>query len=352
MRSLRNRLLAPAPFPLFIMSSETRNAAAGGVEREVVGHNAEVAQPALAGAICAERAAMLQALGGASAGTRLSTLRKVIVVSDAARPITPGNLCREFLSEYGAPSTPIVLASITGDNRAVDGSGNNESAAGVVEMVSVTLGDLYPHPPLLAGVAKSGVVAAASALMATASPNPFASSSSNGDNCVWEWPASQVECEDLYRKTVEAATRATLAVGEDPNAVRHPLAIAAGVLLPAPKGPSDARFRSVIAIQRTALEFGCTADPVVQLLPDLLGRGSERAPSQPPLLLIADQTGLLHAPTAPARALLAEHGRGTVVVAVHARKPDGNGVTVERTTITQLSPALPAQLTTMCAFDS
>ena len=50
----------------------------------MVGHNAEVAQPALAGAICAERAAMLQVLGMVGSA-RLRRLEKVVIVSDADR---------------------------------------------------------------------------------------------------------------------------------------------------------------------------------------------------------------------------------------------------------------------------
>ena len=81
------------------------------------------------------------------------------------------------------------------------------------------------------------------------------------------------------------------------------------------------------AFQRKALEYGCTSDAVVQLMPFLLGTHAsvldkyssptEGVGVKPVLLMQVDQCGLLHAPAAPARAVLAEHGSGSLFVAVH-----------------------------------
>ena len=127
----------------------------------VIGHNAEVAQPALTGAICAERDAMTTALG--SHHSRLASLEKIYIISDAPAPITPGNLCREFLSEYGTPQTPLLLVA------ASDASHNSMSA---IASVRTTLGELYPHPPILRRVPQGEVVQRAANLVAAAGGAP------------------------------------------------------------------------------------------------------------------------------------------------------------------------------------
>ena len=86
----------------------------------------------LAGAICAERDAMTTALGSHHA--RLVSLRKIYIISDAPAPIPPGNLCREFLSEYGAPATPLLL---------VAASEASHSATSSITSTATTLGAVY-----------------------------------------------------------------------------------------------------------------------------------------------------------------------------------------------------------------
>jgi len=64
----------------------------------------------IGGSICAERAALSNPLA------RGKTVRKVIITADAAQPITPGPLCREFLTAQVAPDVQIVMAGTTGEN--------------------------------------------------------------------------------------------------------------------------------------------------------------------------------------------------------------------------------------------
>jgi cytidine deaminase len=75
---------------------------------------------------------MTTALGSHHA--RLVSLRKIYIISDAPAPIPPGNLCREFLSEYGAPATPLLL---------VAASEASHSATSSITSTATTLGAVY-----------------------------------------------------------------------------------------------------------------------------------------------------------------------------------------------------------------
>eukprot|EP01048_Picozoa_sp_COSAG05_P035448 COSAG05_NODE_15411_length_370_cov_0.955720_1_plen_83_part_10 len=67
---------------------------------------------------------------------------KVFIVSDAEQPIPPGNLCREFLCEYATPDIVIVSAAET-------------TRMGEPIVARANLGELYPYPPMLAGVSRA-----------------------------------------------------------------------------------------------------------------------------------------------------------------------------------------------------
>jgi hypothetical protein len=129
----------------------------------------------------------------------------------------------------------------------------------------------------------------------------------------------------------------------------HPIRIAAGAIY------SDGRI--VATLQRKALEYGCTSDAVVQLMPFLLGAqatltdtdcdSEEKERERPVLLMQVDQCGLLHAPAAPARAVLVEHGSGSLCVAVHEENAQDGKTAVVCTTAADLAPALPTQMLEM-----
>ena len=73
------------------------------------------------GTVCAERTAAVSAV---AAGRR--RFRRIVVVSDAAHPVAPCGLCRQFLAEFG---TDLTVLSIGAD-------GTRQTW---------TLADLIPH---------------------------------------------------------------------------------------------------------------------------------------------------------------------------------------------------------------
>jgi len=73
--------------------------------------------------LCAERAAVAAAV---SAGHR--RLLAVALVTTSSPPSAPCGLCRETLSEFCLPDTPILLANLEGERR------------------EFTLGALFPEP--------------------------------------------------------------------------------------------------------------------------------------------------------------------------------------------------------------
>ena len=84
----------------------------------------------------------------------------------------------------------------------------------------------------------------------------------------------------------------------------HPCALGAAVVF------ADGAFAT--AHQLKALEYGCTQDSVCQLAPAMKAATEKQNP--PLILCMADQFGCCHAPFAPGRAFLVEHGLGDLRV--------------------------------------
>lgn len=68
---------------------------------------------ALPEGICAEAGAIAALI--AAGETRLV---EVAVIADAAAPMPPCGGCRQKLAEFGAPDTPVLLATVAGDTLA------------------------------------------------------------------------------------------------------------------------------------------------------------------------------------------------------------------------------------------
>ena len=62
--------------------------------------------------ICAERVALSSAVAAGQQG-----LQAVLVLADTEPPSAPCGACREFLTEFGTPDTPVMLVNPAGDRR-------------------------------------------------------------------------------------------------------------------------------------------------------------------------------------------------------------------------------------------
>lgn len=205
----------------------------------------------MGGTICAERVA-LTALRVKVVDLSKIEIIGLIIASDAEEFITPGPMCREFLSEYPTVTahTPIILV-------------NAEQCTSVT-----TLSDLWPHPCHY----KCGV------------------NTVETDQELEKIPEDREEFYDLYQQVHLAAIKA-----ESPW---YPISYAAGARL------KNGEVKITTSTQ--ALEYGCSLDAMLKLyafLEDYRSRNIEAT-----FLLFCDQHGRLHAPFAPARALLSENG--------------------------------------------
>jgi len=133
------------------------------VRHSVVGTNDEPCT--ISGSLCAERAALLQL----RFIPNLRQITKVVIVTDSPQPISPGMLCREFMSSHPAidPATlEIVLGSAVCGRCGLDVSGPDITSSSLGDLegqccsahatedtrqhdfrrTRTTLAELYPHP--------------------------------------------------------------------------------------------------------------------------------------------------------------------------------------------------------------
>jgi len=236
-----------------------------GTDRQLAYVTGTNTEPCFIGnSICSERTAILQ-----MRMKRYASVEKLYLTADADSFITPGLLCREFLSEFLAPTTPVIMAVYRGA----------EGAAGQPFDVQVTnLRELYPHPSIYLHVAGSNVADFA---------KQFHDKAEKPKDVLQDKP----EWIKLYDQVVSTTAK-------DGRPTLHPLKYAAGILF------NDG---SVACTAMTKLlEFGWSLDPVVKLVPLL--EDKRAAGVHPVLVLQADQFGNLHSLTAPARSHLSEYG--------------------------------------------
>ena len=263
-------------------------------------------------------------------------IRKIVIVTDNDKPISPGLLCREFIYSLAQPNTPIVLAS--NDNSIIS---------------KFTISSIHPYPYAYRYQTRDTL-------------SEFALRLSHKVRTI---------DDTLYPGAKLLFDKATESLHLDKLTKLHPLQFAAAVLF------SNGEVE--VAWQLKGMEYGCTLDPVVQLIREMEKRrfcrpcvttnmrkrklqetneeadlvdvhqqhqqlpdGNERSNNiidvttttttastadtaitsvaeseqflvAPVLLLLLDQHGLAHAPFAQARALLTEHGYGDLSVIVH-----------------------------------
>lgn len=243
----------------------------------VKGANAE--QGYIGGAICAERAALCS-LRFLEVGC---VIQHVVVVTDSHHPTSCGALCREFLMSHAKQNIPVVFGNAEGNL-----------------VARCSLGDLWPQPYIYRFNDNSSVVEAGRSMALR-----LQSIKDRG-------------IQNLYEKA-----RGVNAL--DSLDALHPIRFSAAVLF------EDGSIES--AWQLKGLEYGCTLDPVSQLIHDMERRkycspcatsaGDAVDPHQaglatkPVMLVMCDQFGVAHAPFAQARSLLNEHGYRYVIILVH-----------------------------------
>ena len=231
----------------------------------------------IGGAICAERAAMVH-----FRFLPQFSITKVILSTDSVDPITPGLLCREFLA--GHPTVPWDTPIISAGCEYMDYVAGEccEGPCHVLPVFSTTLQDLYPFPSPY------------TRLTATQSVKLGEKYSNRATD----------DLESLIE--VDSKRLLELAILEARSNISdlHPIQFGAAAIF------DDGTI--VTTRQASALEYGCTLDAVSQLAPHFQDQNGT------PLLLVqADQYGIAHAPFAPARAFLMEHGFENCQIVVH-----------------------------------
>jgi cytidine deaminase len=213
-------------------------------------------------------------------------------------PIAPGALCREYLMSHAHPDTPVIIASCCGEN-----------------IKKCHLGDLYPHPYQYRSMKRFEVLNYASIYSSTLSHDVA---------------LCHEQIHSLHHKALEV-------IQNDHLDVIHPIKFSAAVLY---------KNQDVeVAWFLKAFEYGNSLDPVSQLIVGMERRKYENklrkerhaaaaaagdVPddtkhevnydenySIPHIILMTDQFGVCHAPFAPARSLLTEHGYQDTLVVVH-----------------------------------
>eukprot|EP00644_Phytophthora_capsici_P015416 jgi/Phyca11/507075/fgenesh2_kg.PHYCAscaffold_24_\ len=255
-------------------------------DKFVVGANAECAN--IGGATCAERAAMaqLQLLP-------VRRVRKIYIVSDSPKCLTPGTLCREFLL-----SSPLITEDTPFISRATN-----------CHPCITTLAELYPFPSLYDRVPRSQVLPFAHEFCAK-----FANElqPQEGETVA---PFAKLQLAKMTPGEQQVYLQALNATEKDARDDLFPLRYAAGTKF------SDGEVR--VTWQHKTLEYGSSLDAVSKLIPFVEdkqypnGQKEEQKPVKPEFLMQVDQFGILHAPFARARAYFFEFGFLDVPVLVH-----------------------------------
>lgn len=277
-----------------------------GNHKHVVGANCECAN--IGGALCAERSAIcqLQLLP-------VARVRKVYIVSDADVCLTPGTLCREFLS-----SSPLFTRQTPFLMRASN-----------CKPCTATLEELYPFPSIYDRVTKNDVLSHAQALCARAVAASSASAAPVDDASESYPPFVQLQLANM--STVERAVylAAFNATVYDKRDDLFPIRYAAATLF------SDGDIK--VTWQHKTLEYGSSLDALSKLIPFIDAKqlrapqlhfdkdndavtatpSASDAPATPVFVVQVDQFGILHAPFARVRAFFYEYDFQELVVLVH-----------------------------------
>ena len=330
------KLLYRTPRPIhsnFCVAAQVVYLDESGKYGSVFGVNSETC--VMASCICAERCALTQLR---LLPERARCVLSVYITATSEELITPGLLCREFMSEYTGEvcrrretleGAPLPFENLADDIRIVLFSHGARGGAGgeAGRQAVYTLRELYPHPPIYHGVGKGFLNSVASAFLARM--EAVDESGGGGLSRCLGGRVPLKGASELYKSIVN------LARTPHHSDATHPLHLAAGVLF--------SSGRCVLERQLPALEYGCTVDAVTRLSAAMGGRvgGEEGDADQPVLLFLVDQFGICHAPAAEPRSWLSEFGgvktRTSLTIVLHEAASGALlGVTPE-----QLAPLAP-----------
>jgi cytidine deaminase len=289
----------------FLVAATVVYVDAHGQQRTTQGVNTETC--VLSSCICAERTALVQ-LRLQPTGWRY--VRGVYITASSEGLITPGLLCREFLSEFSEAACAVREGHQGSDSEGSGGGSRGGAPADPAGDVAVVLFNasgavarhalraLFPHPSPYHGVPNAQLLGAGRALAQRCAPPtaaalaPLLAVAAGGGS-----GGSSGSGASAAAAAAAALCAAVTALAAAPHEQDHlyPVHLAAGALF--------ADGTVALARQLKGLEYGCSADAVVRLSGGL-------AAARPVALLVqSDQHGNLLAPSAPARALLTEHAQ-------------------------------------------
>jgi cytidine deaminase len=227
----------------------------------------------LSGAICAERAALLQY----RIQQTKSRIKRVYIVTDADKPVPPGTACREFMQEYLTRDTLISI----------------QSADETSPTWNVTLAELYPYPSIYTG-------------MKAAEQVTFGQDHKKD----MALKLGEVTIPGMTRQQVALLIKAAQQASQRDSTVLHPICYGAAMAV---KKSSNTSIEIIQACQVKALEYSSSQDAICNLSSLLHGGGGT-----PVALVQVDQFGIPHAPFSPARSYLVEYGIDCPVILADA----------------------------------
>jgi cytidine deaminase len=250
----------------------------------VCGSNAE--QGYIGGAICAERATL----------TRLRfyenvIIQKIAITTDSEYPISPGALCREYLMTAAPSTTSVVLGNASGK-----------------QVVECQLSDFYPFPYVYRHCLRCNIIETAETLSKKLEESIAGSAALS---------SSKIKLEEQFpylSKLLEAAKEVNSYDNDERSSGIHPIAMSGAAIF------SDGK--TLNSWQLKALEYGCTVDPIVQLIGRMKQYPLETKEQSneiviPLMIVMIDQFNVCHAPFAAARTLLVELGYVDINVLIH-----------------------------------
>jgi len=241
--------------------------------------------------LCAERSALTQ--------LRMLPFSKIMglyIVSDLiGQKLTPGMVCREFLCEFLESDTPIYLASLSHQlkmnvNDNVNGLNGTHSTNGIdVENEYqfthrlTTLQQLYPHPSLFVHIRGSSMIEFVESLVKKSEKIEHFNGLSDQQIKLYKEIIKQHKSERCVRLS---------------SIKLSPVRLCAGVLF------DDGS--SATTSQNLLCEFAHSLDCVVKLMYLIEDKYYQNVNVS--TIIICDQFGLCHSPSASARAHLFESG--------------------------------------------